>query len=149
MANDKPERVSDEPATPAVPQTDREGEGDSLIPAEILENLAPEQRSHITRSFASMTQFATSAFSPVLQRITSDHITQIINNVEAQSNRESESEKASRRYQLVYFIVTLAALLFLLVFFTVRERFDILTSVITGIAGLGAGFGIGKFTNRR
>lgn len=119
------------------------------IPSEFLENMAPEERSHIIRFFSSITQFAAPVFNPVLQRITPEHITQLINNDENRSQREAESEKAGRRYQFAYFAVTLIALLFLLVFFTLWERFDVLTAVITGIAGLGAGFGLGRATGRR
>ena len=96
-----------------------------------------------------MTQFAGPVFNPVLRRITSEHITQVLNNSEAQSSRDAVSERSNRRYQFGYFIVGIAALLFLLVFFTIREQYHLLAAVITGAMGFGSGFGVGKFTGRR
>ena len=103
----------------------------------------------MTQAFSSTTQVAGPIFNPIVHRVTSDHITQVINNTEAQSSRDAEAAKSNRRYQFVYFIVALAALLFLLVFFTVREQYELLAAVVTGAMGFGSGFGVGKFTNRR
>ena len=96
-----------------------------------------------------MTQFAGPVFNPVLRQITPEHIAQVINNADSQNRRQAEAEKSNRRYQFLYFILALAALLFLLVFFTLREQFNLLAAVITGAMGFGSGFGIGKLTNRR
>ena len=101
------------------------------------------------RYFSSITQFAAPVFSPVLQRINSGHIDKIIDNAESQSRREAEAEKSNRRYQFAYFTVTIVALFSLLVFFAIREQYNVLIPVVTGITGLGSGFGIGKLTNRR
>ncbi len=147
MAEDK---LENGPESRLAPADQPDGPETELpIPREFLENIPPEQRSRITRLFSSINQFVAPVFNPVLQRITAEHITQLINNAEAQSQRQSESEKSGRRYQFAYFAITLVALLSLLVFFTLQERFDVLTAVITGIAGLGAGFGLGRATGRR
>lgn len=133
-------------------RTEPEGqnqEEETALSSEILGTMPPESRGRVTRSFSSITQFASPVFNPVLQRITSEHISQVISNAAAQSNREAEAEKSNRRYQFSYFVVTIVALLSLLVFFAIREQYNVLIPVVTGITGLGSGFGIGKFTNRR
>ena len=127
----------------------REQEDELPLPPELLEGMPPEGRRLFTQAFSSMTQFAGPVFNPVLRRITSEHITQVLDNSEAQSSRDAESERSNRRYQFGYFIVGIAALLFLLVFFTLREQYHLLAAVITGAMGFGSGFGVGKFTGRR
>ena len=67
----------------------------------------------------------------------------MIGNDEAESRREAESEKSGRRYQFTYFTVTIVVLLFLVVFFTLQQRTDLITAILTGIAGLG------RMTERR
>ena len=111
--------------------------------------MPPEVRRSITRTSASLTSFAGPASDPVLSRVTSEHITQLITNSESQSSRDADAEKSNRRYQFLYFILALAALLFLLVFFTIREQYDLLTAVVTGAMGFGGGFGIGRLTGWR
>ena len=149
MAED---RLDNEPVSqlePVSQPTDQAVEEDLPIPPEVLENMPPEMRSAVIQASLSTTQFSTPVLNPVLQRVRPEHITQIINNVDTQSNREAEAEKSNRRYQFSYFIVTIVVLLALLVFFAIREQYNVLIPVVTGITGLGSGFGIGKLTNRR
>ena len=149
MAEDKRET---EPAADLAPVSEPAGQepNEELpIPEEFLDNLPPEERNQFVQLISSITQFGGPVFNPVLRRITSDHITQLIGNDEAKSRREAESEKSGRRYQFTYFTVTIAVLLFLVVFFTLQQRTDLITATLTGIAGLGAGFGLGRMTGRR
>ena len=149
MAEDKRENEPDNQLAPANQPTSEEAEEGLPIPPEVLDNMPPEMRSEVTRAVSSITQVAAPIFNPVLQRVTSDHLTQIINNVDTQSDREAEAEKSNRRYQFAYFFVTIVVILGLLVFFAIREQYNVLIPVVTGITGLGSGFGIGKLTNRR
>ena len=135
VAADNPDHVRDEE--------------ESAIPPELWESIPPENRRLVIRAVSTITQISGPNFNPALRQVTSEHITQLINNSEAQSNRDAEADKSTRRYQFLYFIVALAALLFLLIFFTIREQYELLAAVITGAMGFGSGFGIGKFTNRR
>ncbi len=149
MADDKLDIGPDSSLEPADPSTDQDSEDESQIPPEILESMPPESRRQLIRSMSSMVQFRGPVFNPVLRRITSGHITQLIANAEAQNNRDAASEKSNRLYQFLYFVLALAALLFLLIFFTLREQYSLLAAVVTGAMGFGSGFGIGKFTGRR
>ncbi len=137
-----------DPDAPLETEGQNPAEETGLSP-EILERMPPESRGRVVRSFSHITQFPGPVVNPVLQRITSEHLTQMLGNAEAQSSRDAEAEKSNRRYQFSYFIVTIVGLLSLLVFFTLREQFDLLTAIITGVAGLGAGFGLGRMTGRR
>lgn len=149
MAEDNLENESGSPLEPASQPSEQDPEEESLIPSEILDSIPQESRRQFTRAFSSITQLARPIVNPVLGRITSEHITQMISNVEARSNRDADAEKSNRRYQFLYFIVALAALLFLMTFFTIREQYHLLASVVTGAMGFGSGFGIGKLTSRR
>ena len=91
MAEDKRENDPDNQLTPANQPTGEEAEEGLPIPPEVLDNMPPEMRSEVTRAFSSITQVAAPIFNPVLQRVTSDHLTQIINNVDTQSDREAEA----------------------------------------------------------
>ena len=149
MTEDNREEARADELAPSGEAADKETDEELPISKEFLDNMPAEQRNQFVQLFSSITQFAGPVFNPVLRRITSDHITQLIGNDEARSRREAESEKSGRRYQFTYFIVTIAVVLFLVVFFTLQQRADLITVVLTGVAGLGAGFGLGRMTGRR
>ena len=149
MSEDRVDSETNAELQPIQSGNDLEQEDEFPIPSELLEGMPPEGRRAFTQAFSSITQFAGPVFNPVLRRITSEHITQVLNSSEAQSNREAEAERSNRRFQFGYFVIGLAALLFLLVFFTLREQYHLLAAVVTGAMGFGSGFGIGKFTGRR
>ena len=127
----------------------QEPDAEAPIPQEFLDSMPPEERNQFVQLISSITQFGGPIFNPVLRQFTAEHITQVIDNDEARSRREADAEKSGRRYQFTYFAITIAVLLFLVVFFTLQQRTDLITAVITGIAGLGAGFGLGRMTGRR
>ena len=149
MADDKREVEPAADLAPAREPREQEPDEELSIPEEFLDSMPAEERNQFVQLISSITQFGGPVFNPVLRRITSDHITQLIGNDEARSRREAESEKSRRRYQFTYFIITIAVVLFLVVFFTLQQRTDLITAVLTGIAGLGAGFGLGRMTGRR
>ena len=149
MAEDKGEIEPESPPDAAIQPADQDPDEEPPIPAEILESIPAESRRQFTQAFSSLTQFTGPLVNPILRRITSEHITQIISNAEARSNRDAEAEKSYRRYQFAYFILALAALLLLLIFFTIQERYDLLAAVVTGAMGFGGGFGVGRLTGRR
>ena len=117
-------------------------------PPEIWDSIPPGPRRRTISSISYIAQIGRPPGNPMLDRVNPEHITQLLNHAEAQSRRDSDLEKSHRRYQFAYFAVTLLSILFLIVFFAIVEKFDILAAIITGVAGLGAGFGIGKLTDR-
>lgn len=85
-----------------------DNETEEVLPpgvSELLEGVPPEHRSRIVGAFSSITQFAAPVFNPVLQRITTDHITQLIRNDATRSEREAAEEAGRRRYHFGYFLV--------------------------------------------
>ena len=75
----------------------------SLIPPEILEAIPPNERRTVTRAFASLTQIAAPVFNPIFRRITSDHLTSIIEYTESASVRADAATSSERRYQFGVF----------------------------------------------
>ncbi len=117
--------------------------GEPFLTEEDLEGVPPEQRQMIMRAFSSVTGFAGPVFNPILRRVTSGHIDKILEHVEQSSVRSSNSAASERRYQFAYTILGLAALVFLVVFFS--DDPDILIPIVSASAGFAGGFGIGRF----
>ena len=125
---------------------DEIAEEDSLVPPEVLESLPTEGRRKITRAFLSMTQYAGPMFNPIFRRITSEHLTKILDSTESENIRVHGSSASERKYQFAYFVLGLGAIVALLIFFAVREQYEILAAVVTGALGFGGGSGVGKLS---
>lgn len=149
MAIDRPEEESNEDVELAESSSENEVAEDIGIPPEVLEELPEQRRRRITQYTSMLAQFAGPVFNPVLRRVTPEHITQILANSEAQNQRDAEANKSHRRYNFLYFLATLIALLAVLFFFGIREQYDLLLNIAIGILGFGGGFGVGKLTGRR
>ena len=126
-------------------------EGDDAFPvsAEVLGRMPPQGRERVTRSFATIVRFSGPDFNPVSRRLTSEHITQALNNAADQNQREAEAERSNRRYKFLYFALALIAVVFVLVFFSIREQYDVLVPIATGIMGFAAGVGVSQTAGRR
>lgn len=125
-------------------------EDDSFpVSAEILERMPPQGRERVTRSFAAIVRFSGPDFNPVSRRLTSEHITQALNNAADQNRQEAEAERSNRRYKFLYFALALIAVVFVLVFFSIREQYDVLVPIATAIMGFAAGVGVSQTAGRR
>ena len=128
-------------------QASDEPEGDTSvpIPEDLLADVPQEHRKAITRAFSSVTQFAGPVFNPIFQKVTSEHVTRIIDSMENDSVRDHDTGKSRRRYQLTYSILGLGAIVGLIIFFTLTDNRDLMIPVITSVAGFLGGLATGRY----
>lgn len=110
----------------------------------LVESLPPEDKKVLTRVIASFTQYAGPAMNPLTRKITSEHINKIIDYTEADSERNHDASRSTRRYAYAYFATSLVALGFLVWYLASNDETNLLQNIITGILGFGGGFGVGK-----
>jgi hypothetical protein len=103
-----------------------------------------ETRREITEEFSMLAGVSGQLVNPIIDKVTSEHISKTIDNAEAENKRESEAGYSIRRYTFLYFVVGLSAVLALIIFFGVREQWAVISSIVTGILGFGGGFGLGR-----
>jgi len=124
------------------------GTEDPPIPQEVLDSMPEPVRSRVQETFAFLS--AGPMQNPVTRKITSHHITQLIENDAKQGERAFEDKRASRCYTLVYVCIAVAC------FFGVAWMFarsdpalfqQILAFFATFVGGFGAGWGFTTFRN--
>ena len=81
---------------------------------------------------------------PIRRRITSEHITQILENQERSGQRNHSSENSDRWLFVWFGTLILAAAVGLIVFFGIRETYEVVTAIIGGLLGFAGGFGVGR-----
>ena len=131
-----------EESSPGI-QTEADESGLS-IPEEVLEAVPQEHRQAVVRAMTSITQFAGPALNPLFQRLTSEHVSKIIDNRENQSVREHGADGSGRKYQFAYFLVGSCVTVGLIVFFTLIDNRDLLPPIVTGITGFLGGLAVGQ-----
>lgn len=129
-------------------------EDDSL--AELIDGEGISLESHdsangdvVANFIARFTSISIPRPNPIQQRVTSEHIGQLIANSERDSERAHTSEASERRYRFLYFVIGLIAAIGLLVFFSVTNDREMLTTVLVALLGFAGGFGLGRTTRRR
>ncbi len=152
MANDRDDGIEHTPKNPSPveepsSQTDggQDGEPSVEVPAEILAGVPKEHHQAIVRAFSSVTQFAAPVLNPIFQRITSDHVSRIIDNIENDRVREDNADKSRMRYQFWYFILGVGVIVGLIVFFTVSDNRDMIIPIIGVVAGFLGGYTTGRY----
>jgi hypothetical protein len=112
---------------------------------EFIDKLPPDKKSDVLRIFSEQrTMFAGPLPSLLERKITPEHISSIIETEEKKSQREFQSGESSKKYNLWYLCVGILGFLafaFVLLQYNAKE---FLIPVLTGIAGLVGGFGIGR-----
>ena len=78
----------------------------------------------------------------MLDKITSEHITAIIESGNKDDENSFEDSKISKRYNLIYVIIAVVVFLFLIVFLA-KENQDLLLKIIGYIVAIFGGFGGG------
>lgn len=89
--------------------------------------------------FASFTRET----NPIYEKVSSKHITSIINNSEEQDKRDRKERGNIRWMNFGMFILLLAFLVFIIIFLIDNE--NILNLIITAALAFAGGFGVGKF----
>lgn len=133
-----------------VPQSD---EADNDAPDD-LDDIGNEAHL-VQRAIGLAMSVVGSTSSPLISRFTSEHITQFLNNRENDSlrsheRRENEAQRAhsagnSERWLTAWFgTLILVAAVGLIVFFGIRETYEVVTAIIGGLLGFAGGFGVGR-----
>lgn len=153
--NQTPNGERDEDDASLVPASSDEGgrievdDSDSSAPSEMLDKIPAGQRSTFVRSISSsFAQFIAPAINPIFEKVTSAHISTIIENAENERVRENEADKSRRLYQFAYFLIGLLAIIGLVVFFTLTDNRDLIAAIITGALGFLGGLAAGRYTRR-
>jgi hypothetical protein len=115
------------------------------IPAEILEGIPAEARQIIERSLSLSIFGSIGRQPPFADKVTSDHITKVIDNAEKDSLRDSEAE---RRIHWMTFGVVIALFVFVGVLLFAPNPTPLAQDVIKVAIGLVtgglAGYGLGR-----
>lgn len=115
--------------------------------SEILENGIPKSlkalimQSHISGSISS----------PIPGKLNEQHIDKIIQNKENNDVRNSIERLHRRKFQLVYILIAVALFVFLTLFLVGKDTElykDIIKLFIAFVGGMGAGYGIKKFSDQ-
>ena len=84
--------------------------------------------------------------SSISEKITSEHISKLIENSNAQDERDRNERKSDKNYQIIFLIIILFFIGFLVVF--LKDDTELLTKIIITIISFGGGFGIGKIKQK-
>lgn len=89
----------------------------SIIPDEILEAIPIEERSKV-KAIIQRTMFSSisNRTNPIADKITTEHITQLISKSDEQDKRDRQERKGQRNYNLTLIIIGLLFVGFLIVF---------------------------------
>ena len=119
-----------------------------VLGADTAENLRPEARHQFARMFAGISSVGITGFNPILRALTPEHLSKILDNRDRSDERAHTSEASERRYRFLYFLIGLIAAIALLVFFSVTNEREMLTTVLVALLGFAGGFGLGRTTRR-
>lgn len=136
------------------PEADLSKTEDELpIPEESLRKLEPEHQNIVRKMFTAMSIQSGIREHPILKKLTSEHVTNLINNDEKASIRECEERKDIRKNSLLIFGSILLSIIFLCVFFTLTNNKDTLYEILKIIGafagGFGAGFGVSTYYKKQ
>ena len=114
-----------------------------MFPEEILESIPEEERGKFASIIKqTMISGVMHRSNPIAEKITSDHISQLISKSDVQDKRDRDERKGERNYNLILIIIGLLFVGFLIVFLQNNE--ELLIKVIIGIISFIGGFGFGQ-----
>ena len=125
-------------------------EDESPIPAEVaqvLDTLPVEQRTTIVRFFSQAVLFnRSSPEAEIAKKISSEHITQLLDQDKQAMEYEYKDSQSRRKYQIISISVVCVVVIALVLI--LKDSPDTLEKVLIGlggvIAGAAGGYGIGK-----
>ena len=113
---------------------------------EAFQQLPPEARGWMARFVSNITSIGIAPTNPVHRRLTSEHVSTMFAHLDRDREREHSSQASSRRYQAMYFIIALVAIISLVVFFSLRDDRETLIALALALLGFAGGFGLGRTT---
>lgn len=117
-----------------------DGPDDGPIPQEVLDKLPGPMREQISQTIGLFS--AGPIQNPISKKITSDHITKLIENDEKDSERGYKYQQTGRIYTLVYVVISIAAF-FGLAYLFAKSDPELLRQILAFFATFAAGFGAG------
>lgn len=126
---------------------------EEAVPTEVVEEalkqLPPEQRGMMKSVFLSMERMSSSNSSQLAKRINSEHITQTLNNLEKENERDFKKSQAGEVTKRLGMGAVLVLVLMVFGYAGLTKDKDLAEKVIiAGISGLG-GYGAGVATRRK
>jgi|SRR5690625_1486725 len=126
---------------------EKENLSEDIIPEEVLEAFPEEERGRIE---SVMRQTIISGVmrrgNPIADKITSEHITQLITKSDDQDRREWEERSRDRNYNLILVGIGVVFVSFLVVF--LKDNENLLLNLVLAIISFIGGFGFGKLYKR-
>ena len=154
MPDNSPQQRSDEtPDEDGQDVIQKDVEGSPTPEEDILEKIPQSRRREILQTFASMTSATMSLGNPIANRFTSEHIGDMISIHREETRLEYDDRKHARVIvvSLIVFLVLVA--MGFGVFLALRNMdallTDLITKVIIGLGGFGAGWGAHSYYRRR
>ena len=121
---------------------------DEIVPEEILEAIPEEDRGKVASIIRqTMISGVMKRSNPLADKMTSDHITQIIAKSDEHDKRDREERKGERNYNLLLIVIALCFVGFLVVFLQTNE--DLLLKIVIGIISFVGGFGFGQSLKKK
>jgi len=125
----------------------QENDLSGIIPDDILENIPGEDKGKIAAIIKhTMISGVMRSKNPLSDKITPEHISEIIKNSNEQDIRDREERKSERNYNLLLLIIALLFIAFLIIFLKKNEQ--LLIKIIIGIVSFIGGYGFGKTKQR-
>jgi len=116
---------------------------DEIIPEEILEAIPEEDRGRISSIIKqTMISGVMRRNNPISDKITTEHITSLIEKSDTHDLRDREERKSEKNYTIIYILIALAFIAFLIVY--LKDNQDLLIKIVIGIISFVGGFGFGK-----
>lgn len=121
---------------------------EELIPEEILEAIPEEERGRVASIIKqTMVSGVMRRSNPIADKITTEHITQLISKSDVQDKRDREERKGERNYNLYLIGIGLVFVGFLIVF--LQENEDLLIKIVIAIISFVGGFGFGQARKKK
>lgn len=116
---------------------------EEVFPKEFLEAIPEEDRGRVKAVISQMMISSNvRPRNPLLNKITSEHITSILSNSNQQDERRWTDKNWDRLYKGVIFSISMVVVL--VVIYVLRDNQEALKIVMTALLSFGAGFGVGK-----
>jgi len=149
QSSSKPKADLQNNVTASTPDNSTVDEGD--LPAEVFEalkELPQDKRQMVSSMVLSMERMSSSSSSALVKRVTSEHITQTLDNIEKQDEREfkkSQSGEITKRLAIGAILI-LVLMVFVYAGFTKDTTLaeKVIIAGISGLGGFGAGFAVRK-----
>lgn len=118
-----------------------------IIPESVFEAIPEEDRGRM-KSIISQTMISgvVKRGNPLSDKITSEHITDLIKNSDAQDKRDRDERKTEKNYQIAFLVIGLLFMVFLIVF--LKDSPDLLYKILIALFSFLGGFGMGRFKQK-